>query len=402
MKLTDLDFVHPLKSTIYGERFLNDTKGRFEDYSEVDPQYDPQGLITSVALPFTLLPVERISIFRSNPSQEIEEWVVTNEGYRFLWHPDVDRDELDLVGVIQAQPTSSTRTSLTENKPYVYVKTDLNKKHFRFVRRLQRSSVEHSIAICNDLRQTCAHLSSESRYAFLPESLGLVVRGGAHEGSGVIFRESVPYPRVSDARVMMPYHSLYADDPNRPTDKPLLIQIIEMHGGSDKLEYFVSEVIGPILEAWVFLVSTRGLLPELHGQNTLAEIDSSFRIRRIVHRDFQATYSDSQVRTNLGLPQFIKHIAGSEPGTSLRSQYSHVFDGMIGRYLLSRLTKTFCRYFEAEYAAVCTTIKAYHHVLHEWQTAKFPETTYQFGSRAREQIGNEVTLVDTGESPEFR
>lgn len=402
MKLTDLNFEHPLNSTVYGERFLNDTKGRFEDYSEVDPQYDPQGSISSVSLPFALLPTERVSVFRSEPSREVEEWVVTDEGCRFLWHPDVDRDEFSVTGTIRTQPTSSTRTLLMEDEPRAYVKTDLNKKHFRFVRRLQRSSVEHSIAICNDLRQACVRLSGESRYAFLPESLGLVVRGGTHEGSGVIFRESVPYPYVSDTRVMMPYHSLYADDPNRPDDKPLLVQIVELHGGVDKLGYFVSDVVGPILEAWVLLVSTRGLLPELHGQNALAEIDSSFRIRRAVHRDFQGTYSDYQVRINLGLPQFIKHIAGSEFGTSLQSQYSHVFDGMIGRYLLSRLTKTFCRHFKTEYATVCVAIKAYHHALYGWQTAQFPRTTYRFGSQAHEQIGNEVTLVDTGESPGFR
>lgn len=395
MKLTDLDFAQPLTSTIYGERFLNDTKGRFEEYSQIDPRYDPQGSISHIDLPFVWLPKERVSVFRSEPSREIEEWVVTDEGYRFLWHPDVDRNEFNGADTIQAQPTSSTRTLLMENEPRAYVKTDLNKKHFRFVRRLQRSSVEHSIAICNDLRQACTRLSNKSRYAFLPESLGLVVRGGAHEGSGVIFREPVPYPYVSDTRVMMPYHSLYADDPNRPDDKPLLVQMVELHGGVDKLGYFVSEVVGPILEAWVLLVSTRGLLPELHGQNALAEIDSSFRIRRVVHRDFQGTYSDARIRTNTGLSLFVKHVAGSEVGTTVMSQYSHVFDGMIGRYLLSRLTRTFCRFFAVEYLAVCSVIRDYHRSLSGWDVAEFPKTTYRFESRACEQVGNEVTLVDT-------
>lgn len=402
MKLTDINFAQPLTSTIYGERFLNDTKGRFEEYSQVDPRYDPQGSISHIDLPFVWLPKERVNVFRSEPSTEVLQTVINGENHRFLWHPDVARQEFRVEGVLRAQPTSSTRTLLTERSPRVYVKTDLDKKHFRFIRRLQRSSVEHSIVICSDLRQACKHLPEGSRYAFLPESLGFSVRGGSHEGSGVIFRESVPYPYVSDTRVMMPYHSLYAEDPNRPDDKPLLVQMVELHSGVDKLGYFVSEVVGPILEAWVFLVSTRGLLPELHGQNALAEIDSSFRIRRVVHRDFQSLYSDQEIRANLGLPQFVKHIAGREQGTTVPAQYSIVFDNMISKYLLTRIAKSFTHHFGIEYETVCAAMKEHHRSLSNWRMAQFPRTTYRFGSQAHEQVGNEVALVDTGESPVFR
>ena len=51
MKLTNELFRDPLVTTIYGERFLNDSKGRFEDYSEVDVKYDPQGSISHIDLP---------------------------------------------------------------------------------------------------------------------------------------------------------------------------------------------------------------------------------------------------------------------------------------------------------------------------------------------------------------
>jgi len=402
MKLTDMDFMQPLTHTIYGERFLNDTKGSFEEYSQVDPRYDPQGSISHVDMPFVWLPKERVSVFQSNPLSEVLRLAVDGENHCFLWHPDVRRDEFRVDGVLRSQPTSSTRTLLTESEPRVYVKTDLDKKHFRFIRRLQRSSVEHSIAICSDLRQACELLPEKSRYAFLPESLGFAVRGGSHEGSGVLFRETLPYPYAQDERIMLPYHALYADDPHDTSDKPLLVQIVELHGGADKIGYFVREIVGPLLEAWVFLVSTRGLLPELHGQNALAEIDSQFRIRRVVHRDFQGTYSDEHVRANAGCPLFTKHVAGREAGTTVMSQYSHVFDGMIGRYLLSRLTKVFCRFFGVEYPFVCLAIKSYHRSLRGYDMAMFPKTTYRFGTKSSEQIDNEVTLVDSGELPEFR
>jgi len=402
MKLTQLFSDDILKSTIYGERFLNDTKGNFKDYSEVNEYYDPQGQITHVNLPYSFLPKDRCIVLQSHPSKELLEWVHVGNEYRFLWHPDVVRSDLDTNRTVRTQPTSSTRTLLTEHNPRIYIKTDLDKKHFRFVRRLKRSSVEHSISICTDLKNMSALLTDSNRYAFLAESLGLVVVGGDNEGSGVIFRETTPYPYVKDNRVLMPYHSLYANDPHYPKDRPLLVQLIELHASCDPLNYFVSEIVGPVIEAWVLLVSNRGLLPELHGQNALAEIDEHFHIRRVVHRDFQGTYSDTRIRTNLILPLLTKHVAGSESGTTIQSQYSHVFDGMIGRYLLSRLSKVFCIYFGIEHGKVSSAIRSYHHNLLSWREADFPKTTYRFESSASQQIGNNVQLVDTGKKPEFR
>jgi siderophore synthetase component len=402
MKIANLLQGNPLDHTIYGERYLNDLKGRFEDYSDVDPKFDPQGDLPIIQLPYTLLTPERCIVLQDEPSPELLEWVRIGHKYRFFWHPDVVREEFEICGTIPAQPTSSTRTLLTEEPHRVYVKTDLDKKHFRFVRRLKRSSVEHSIAVCSDLRSLCKSMVKPYRYSFLPESLGLIVVGGKHEGSGTLYREAKPFPHIEGKRIMMPYHSLYASDPHAPNDLPLLAQLVILHGNDDKIGYFVSEIVGPILEAWTLLVSKRGLLPELHGQNSLLELDENLNPKRVVHRDFQGTYSDSQIRACLGLNLFPKHIVGTEQGTTVQSQYSHVFDGMIGRYLLSRLAKAFCASFNEDYAKITEAIKAYHRRIPEWKVADFPPTTYRFGNTAKEQAGNEVILIDTGILPEFR
>lgn len=402
MQITDLLRGDPLDHTIYGERYLNDSKGRFEDFSEVDPKYDPQGSLPIIQLPYTLLAPERCIVLQDDPSPELKEWVRIGHKYRFFWHPDVIREEFEICGTVDSQPSSSTRTLLTEEPFRVYIKTDLDKKHFRFIRRLKRSSVEHSVAISSELRSLCKTLGTSSRYSFLPESLGLIVIGGKHEGSGTLYREAKPFPHVEEKRIMMPYHSLYAPDPHAPDDLPLLAQLVILHENKNKISYFVSEIVGPILEAWTLLVSKRGLLPELHGQNSLLELDMNLNPRRAVHRDFQGTYSDSRIREGLGLCLFQKHIVGTEPGTTVQSQYSHVFDGMIGRYLLSRLTKTFCSSFSEDYAKVASAIKTYHRRIPEWKVADFPPTTYRFGNTAKEQEGNEVTLTDTGTLPEFR
>jgi hypothetical protein len=68
MQITDLLRGDPLDHTIYGERYLNDSKGRFEDYSEVDPKYDPQGSLPMIQLPYTLLTPERCIVLQDEPS----------------------------------------------------------------------------------------------------------------------------------------------------------------------------------------------------------------------------------------------------------------------------------------------------------------------------------------------
>jgi hypothetical protein len=231
----------------------------------VNPKYDPQGSFPNIQLPYTLLTPERCIVLQDEPSSELKEWTRIGHKYRFFWHPDIVREEFELCGTVASQPSSSTRTLLTEEPFRTYIKTDLDKKHFRFIRRLKRSSVEHSVAVCPELRSMCKEITTQTRYSFLPESLGLIVVGGKHEGSGTLYREAKPFPHVGEKRIMIPYHSLYALDPNALCDPPLLVQLVLMHGSNDKIGYFVSEIVGPILEAWTLLVSKRGLLPELHG-----------------------------------------------------------------------------------------------------------------------------------------
>ncbi len=403
MKITNMLLGDSLNHTIYCERYLNDSKGRFEDYSEVDPKFDPKGSMPIVALPYTLLSPENCIVLQDHPSVELKIWAHIGHKYRFFWHPDIVREGLEVCGAVNSQPTGSTRTLLTEDPFRVYIKTDLDKKHFRFVRRLRRSSVEHSIAICSELRSMFDEYSPcMARYSFLPESLGVVVIGGKYEGSGTLYREAKPFPDVKERRIIMPYHSLYAPDPNAPEDLPLLAQLVNLHGRNDKIGYFVSEIVGPVLEAWNLLVSRCGLLPELHGQNSLLELDMDLKPKRIVHRDFQSTYSDSRIRVGIGLKPFSKHVAGTEIGTTVQSQYSNVFDSLIGRYLLSRMTKVFCHSFNDDYTRVANAIKEYHHRIPEWKVSDFPATTYRFGGTAKEQNENDVVLVNTGITPEFR
>ncbi|MEJ0001913.1 MAG: hypothetical protein WDN09_01895 [bacterium] len=403
MKLHELDFNSPLTTSIYCERYINDSRGRFDQYSDVNPIYDPQGTLSELQVPFMWIQEEDLEVYSFNPSTMLLASVFSKNAYKFFWHPDTIRKGFEIDGYAVMQPTSSTRTMLEMGTMLYYVKTDLDKKHFRFVRRLKKDSVIHSIEICRDLHLLTSQLIANSRYSFLPESLGLVIANGAHKESGVLFRDTTPFPLREDRRVLIPYHSLYADDQNDIESKPLLIQLCERHSQFDPLGFFLEHIVGYIQDAWALLVTKRGLLPELHGQNSLIEIDENLFPQRIVHRDFQGTYSDSKIRASLGLKLFNKHLAGEESGTTRQSQYSHVYDGMIGRYLLERMTKTFCAYYgRYSYKIVAQEIARRFNLIPGNAIEMFPSTTYKFKNTAIEQDGNDVELIDTGESPDFR
>lgn len=404
MKLENVNFNKPNEASVYGERHLNDVKGEFSKYSEVNPKYDPQSKTSHIDVPFIFLESKDLTIFESRPTPELLAAIKKDEQYKFFWHPDTER-VFSPDGFNKMQPTSSTRTLLDEDSGVFYAKLDLDKKHFRFVRRLKRDSVEHSILINEDILKMLESADEESveRFGILPESLGLVINSKEHTDSGVIFRESKPFPPLQEKTVILPYHSLYAEDPNAPNDKPLLVELCMMHSPKDPLGYFVENIIGPIQDAWVLLLNNRGLLAELHGQNALAEIGEDLNIKRLIQRDFQGIYSDSTIRSEQDLKVFKKHIVGSESGTTKKSQYSHVFDGMIGRYLFSRLATTFCKYFTTySYENVCKEIKLRFLSIQGNKLDVFPETTYRFSSPAEKQKGNEVELKDTKLPPEFR
>lgn len=105
----------------------------------------------------------------------------------------------------------------------------------------------------------------------------------------------------------------------------------------------------------------------------------------------------------LNLKVFEKHVIGEEIGTTRESQYSHVYDGMIGKYLFARLTNTFCRYYnQYTFEEVANEIASRFHNIEGNITDMFPPTTFKFSNSAFEQTDNEVSLVNTNQKPIFR
>lgn len=385
---------------MYLERYVNDVKGDFTNFSDVDPRYSPESGVIEFSAPFARVKRDMLTIFQDQPSREVYSTVFEDDTALFMWHPDVPSPFSKADGHIVVSPTSSTRTLLTRKLPHNFMaKTDLDKRHFRFIRRLKGSSVEYSIAINRDIREA-TEAGSVPFYGYLPEVIGLVY-GDMQTGTGVLYRELTPRPLVQESRILLPYFALYSQDGHFPQDKPIMFDLIEQNSANDPVGFFVNVLVGLVQDTWAYFVANRALLPELHGQNTCLEINENGAPTRLIHRDFQSMYSDRDRRSALSLRQFRKHHAGEEDNITKEQQYSLVFDHFISNYLLARMVRSFVAlYPRYTFDDVAKQIQTRFLGIQGNVLDVFPDTTYRFGKKA--MVGNEVSVVTTGEPPIFR
>src|SRR6266542_2446251 len=107
------------------------------------------------------------------------------------------------------------------------------------------------------------------------------------------------YVLSEQVRFLIPYFALYGGDLRHPEDRPLLVQMIERLGAEPQ-SFVIGEIMIPVLDCWAKVVRERGILLESHAQNLLLEIDSDFRPRRVVHRDFDVWVA-AETRNQAGL-----------------------------------------------------------------------------------------------------
>jgi hypothetical protein len=208
--------------------------------------------------PFARVKQDTLIVFQDQPSQEVHDAIFENDTALFMWHPDVSSPFPAADGHIVVSPTSSTRTLLTRKLAHNFMaKTDLDKRHFRFIRRLKGSSVEHSVAVNRDIR-LATETGAVPFYAYLPEVIGLVY-GDMQTGTGVLYRELQPRPLVQESRILVPYFALYSHDGYFPQDKPLMFDLIERKSANDPVGFFVNVLVGLVQDTWVYFVANRAL-----------------------------------------------------------------------------------------------------------------------------------------------
>ena len=314
-------------SLIRTERYVNNFK---KVSNEVSPMYCAIQGVESFSLPYTRISRKKAAVFLASPNKKIYHKIIEKE-IKFFIHPEMipEVKPRNLFWETIVQPTSSTRTVLPNNEDF-FVKLHLNLRLSRYIRRLRRDSVEHSILISQEIESSLPF--APKSFAYLPESIGIV-----YKDFGMIIREKIVRPIQHEKTVLFPLFSLYSSDIQKPLDKPLFVQLVEKRK-EDPLSVFLKEIVVPLFSNMAFFINKYGILLEPHGQNVLVELSKDFEITRLVHRDFQSMYIDAQLRKKNNLHnKFKKHIMGEECKKEIT--YSLVFDNYVGKYMLDKFVK---------------------------------------------------------------
>ncbi|MBU1850064.1 MAG: hypothetical protein KKH40_05040, partial [Nanoarchaeota archaeon] len=383
---------------MYLERYVNDRKyADYATFSEVKNIYHPIEGKNSFMLGYTDLKKEdNYKVLLANPDKNLS--IKPN---RFYIHPemlpDFEKDSglrrlTQIDGYMEVSPTSSTRTVWPVNNYGYYVKTHLDRRISRYIRRVRKSSVEHSIKISRDIEEAT---DAPKEFGFLPETVGLT-----YGSIGQIIRETEPRPCVYEKRMLIPYFSLHSKDMKNPDDEPLMVQMIK-EKCAEPNNFFVEQLIKPVISTWAFFAQNRGILLESHGQNTLLELNYDLEPTRVVHRDFQSLMVDFDIRRIKGLhTNFEKHILGREDNISTKQNYSFVYDWFLGHYLFDKMIECMVKHFNSDEKKIKGSIKEVFNEQFKDQFEFFPEKVYGFTEEFGED--NKTYLKIRQDEPDYR
>jgi len=263
----------------------------------------------------------------------------------------------------------------------------------RFYRFMRYITVEFCVAMSEDLR----HLAHE-QFAYLPESLAMAV-GDRENGWGVLVRETEPRPKVSDQRAYIPFFALYGKDVDRPTDRPLLAQLIDA-SGADPVEFTFTKLIEPLIATWCHAVQERGIILSAHAENVLLEIDAAFNPTRVVHRDLDVEV-DPLIRSRRGIhTDFHKNRIDIDVEASRAAIYSLNYDSFMGHHLFEYLARTLQQVYGSDAEALRSMARTSFHRVFQEADEFFPETVYYYKNRVGRS--EQVPLIDTGKKPVWR
>ena len=150
---------------------------------------------------------------------------------------------------------------------------------------------------------------------------------------------------------MIPMFSLYGSDTLDDKAPIILTQMIERAYQGDDFEsdkqafakrFVLDEIIFPLVDFFIVAYREKGILLELHGQNTLIELDDNGLPTRIVHRDMDdAVDIDVRKEKKLGLDGLYdgQYVSRDDKDMIPGSEQSIIFDKSIGRMNLDKLAQ---------------------------------------------------------------
>lgn len=391
-----------LDTYLYLERYVNEgsrTYSTFSHLSEVHPKYQPKSNTKSFEVFVLEIPKEKVNIYLDNPNSDLLKYYINNNTVLFPIHPEVFADnntafieELKKYPIkkLKVSPTASTRTVITidNDVPCHFLKLHYPRRISRFIRSLGGNIIRKCVAISSDLTAI-----SLPELKYLPESIGLVYGSGTSEW-GFLVREFDSRPKNKQKFLRMPLFALYSQDLNHPNDLPLLIQVIKWLNIDPKY-FIINFIMHPIIKIFCAVLNQRGIVLEMHGQNTLLEFDKNFSFSNIIYRDFD-TYVDIHTRQRLNI----------DTNESLRRKrrikniFSVKYDAYIGHHLFDYIAKLAQKYYNIppeELQAICK--KLFYQYLPD-SHFYFNEKTYYFSN---ELFANKsVKIIETNDPPRWR
>ncbi len=397
----------------YTDRYRNEgtrTYSRHAGYTEAEKTYRPDSTQTSFELPVFELPRDQMLVYTANPPRELEESYIGGERVRFLIHPQVLATEAYEPYVAHAlsmgkpcepltvSPSSSTRTLYVQghHAPHA-VKVHFPFRISRYGRRMRDEVLEQAINVSKELEGGIARMAGN--FAFLREVIGVAHRNldpGAPRGEnwGYLVRDMTPFPRVNEARTLLPGFALYGRDFFDSSRDLLLFELI---GDRDPLRFILEQIMLPIVRHWVACFLNFGYLMEPHGQNVLFELAGDGEIRRIVHRDLSVGI-DMRRRRHIGLAD-----VGLNAYNRMEDDNFHsiAYDKFMGGHFFDRLVEA-CqeRYPDLEAEMFRQPCRDQFARLFPDCNTYFPPTIRYF-SETRDQF-DKPSYQDTGQRPLWR
>ncbi len=219
---------------------------------------------------------------------------------------------------VTAKRTSSPRSFLIPELK-LYVKTHFSGRISSNFRGIDEDLITKTINLSKSIGDT---IYGNENVSFFHEFGGMV-----WNNIGCIYRSGNPFPRFQGA--LIPIHSLFGIDYNKPNDLPLFVQIANEKSMKPE-DFAVYEIIEPILKSWVWFTFDKRQRITCHGQNVLYGISYDLKKKRIIHRDVQKDKYDGKINDNL------------------RLKISRDYDFIIGHLLLDKIKNTNREYVDGK------------------------------------------------------
>ncbi len=244
-------------------------------------------------------------------------------------------------------PTASSRTVLAlNNKDKCFLKLSYNSKLGRSGRQINFKGAETSINNSNFIVDKIRKNELPDFFSILQEKsakISIINFDNQCYEWGTIYRSFNPFPYVSSKLYMIPAFSLFSTDLFH--DDELLINQFILNSGISPNNY-LEKIIYIILTSYWNLLINCGMVPEMHSQNCLFEIDENFEIKRLVLRDMEDVDRDLNIIRELNININGLKIGGYKEYDFTSEEYkyrtSYMYDFKLGEYLINPIIEAVC------------------------------------------------------------